>query len=459
MTKMRTATLVISILTGVLVLSAFVVLGQNSGSATVNEVKSEESSEQGDWVKEEGTRVPNVVSSCTVIILNATTHIDTYRMYYAHGGICSTFSSDGLTWTVEDGIRISGGEPGSNQEATGSTAVIGDPGNYRMIYEGVQGQPPNDIHRFFSANSTDGLNWTKEEGIRLESVGTSDYGRVSVPDIIELPNGSLRMYYVGDFHYQGTEGNSIRSAISYDFGLTWTREGSRLLGEDTVDPDVIKRGVEYRMFYTASPPGSDIHNKRSVYSALSSDGLNWSKEPGSRIASGGAYDMEDCADPDVVELPNGSYRMYYSGTDSNGENNILSAISPLTGVTTGNLTGTVTDKNGKPIEGATVSIVATGHVTWTDSNGRYTFTGVTASSYGVNAEKKGYKTKTETDVTINAGVTKTLNIVLEEEKKAEEKGFIPGFETSLILIVLTGCAIIDIRRRKKALPPEKPAGK
>ena len=42
--------LAIFILAGILVLSAFVALGQNSGSATVNEVKSEESSEQGDWV-------------------------------------------------------------------------------------------------------------------------------------------------------------------------------------------------------------------------------------------------------------------------------------------------------------------------------------------------------------------------------------------------------------------------
>jgi len=70
---------------------------------------------------------------------------------------------------------------------------------------------------------------------------------------------------------------------------------------------------------------------------------------------------------------------------------------------------------------------------------------VPASAYGVTAEKGGYKTKTETGVNIKPGETTTLNIILEKEKKTEEKGFIPGFETVSIVILL---GVIVLLRRK-----------
>jgi len=42
----------------------------------------------------------------------------------------------------------------------------------------------------------------------------------------------------------------------------------------------------------------------------------------------------------------------------------------------------------------------------------------------------------------------------KKTEKKEEKGFIPGFETFLLLIVLTGCAIVGILRKKKwNIPP------
>ena len=145
--------------------------------------------------------------------------------------------------------------------------------------------------------------------------------------------------------------------------------------------------------------------------------------------------------------PSTAYYFTVRVYDTAGLHNDSNQVSgtTLTEVTTGNLTGMVTDKKGKPIEGATVSIVATSHVTLTDSNGRYTFTGVPASAYGVTAEKGGYKTKTETGVNIKPGETTTLNIILEKEKKTEEKGFIPGFETVSIVILL---GVIVLLRRK-----------
>lgn len=274
----------------------------------------------GDWVKESGIRVSDGVSSCTIMLSD-----NTYRMYYTGmGGILSAVSSDGLTWTKESGIRI---EPGANP-----AIIMLDNSSYRMIYDVREGEPPNAVLWFVSAISTDGLTWEEESGIRLESEGAPDYGAISVPDIIELPDGRHRMYYVGDMFNKGPEGyqNTIRCAISSDNGWTWERETISGIPPQCMDPDVIMLpDGTYRMFYTASLHGKWPGNLH-VYSTISSDSLTWTKEEGVRLAPGGTYDTALCLDPDVVKLPDGTYRMYYSGQSEEPEGtiHILSAKSP-----------------------------------------------------------------------------------------------------------------------------------
>lgn len=267
----------------------------------------------GDWVKESGVRVSNGVPMCTIVLPD-----NTYRMYYNSGpdpdhlSIFSAISSDGLAWTKESGVMIENGF---------CPAIIQlDNGSYRMIYDLQEGQPPNAHLWFVSAISTDGLIWEKESGIRLESEGAPDYGAISVPEIIELPDGRYRMYYVGDMFNKGPEENqnTVRCAISSDNGWTWERETISGIPAQRMDPDVIVLSDgTYRMFYTVAPPGRE--EEGGIYSAISSDGLTWTKEEGARLA-GGIYD------PDVVELPDGTYRMYYCEPP-----NILSAKSPELG--------------------------------------------------------------------------------------------------------------------------------
>lgn len=276
---------------------------------------------EGDWTKEEGIRVSDGVSSCTLLLENGA-----YRMYYTGmGGILSAYSEDGITWTKESWARVK--PPGGNP------AIIKlDNGNYRMIYDEREGEPPNATVWFVSAISTDGLTWTKEQGTRLGGGGAPDYGTISVPDIIELPDGRYRMYYVGDMFNKGPEENqnTIRCAVSSDNGLTWKRETISGISAQSMDPDVIVLpDGTYRMFYTASPPGKYPGNLH-VYSATSSDGLTWTKEEGVRLAPGGTYDKALCMDPDVIKLPDGTYRMYYSGQseEPKGVIHILSAKSP-----------------------------------------------------------------------------------------------------------------------------------
>jgi len=74
-----------------------------------------------------------------------------------------------------------------------------------------------------------------------------------------------------------------------------------------VDPDVLALpGGGFRMYYTSlepqpgAPPGDDLP---AVYSAISSDGILFEREPGMRL--------EDASATTTVVLPEGGFRAYY----------------------------------------------------------------------------------------------------------------------------------------------------
>jgi len=202
-------------------------------------------------------------------------------------------------------------------------------GSYRVIYNVVEGrmEDPNRKLYFKSAISQDGINFVPEKGIRFRSQGPPDYDAISVPDIIKLPDGRFRMYYTGDMFapVSGREGNNVRTAISSDEGMTWQREEGVRLRFESMDPDVvILPDGRYRMYYTTNPPGGSKDDQR-VYSAISDNGLNFTFE--SEVLSSGEVGLR-YMDPEVVEIP-GGYRMYFSeatGGPGNERTIIKSAV-------------------------------------------------------------------------------------------------------------------------------------
>ena len=165
----------------------------------------------------------------------------------------------------------------------------------------------------------------------------------------------------------------------------------------------------------------------------------------------------------AVNIPNGtvysdekSYTVMVNATDRAGNTAIqiitfvvdktppgISDISPAT--------GTKTTKSSLVVSGKTEP----------DATMKINGVDVPVSSDG-SFSKELTLAKGENTITITAtdmaGNTKTETIIVTKTEKKQEKGFIPGFEAFLLLIVLTGCAGIGIRRRKKS-PPEKPADK
>jgi hypothetical protein len=97
------------------------------------------------------------------------------------------------------------------------------------------------------------------------------------PDLLVLPDGRIRLYAYNIQTDDGT--HTIVSAISQDNGKTFTvEEGVRFATTKMWDPNVvILPDGTYRMYY---------NGKDAIRSASSSDGLTFSADPGERWVNG-----------------------------------------------------------------------------------------------------------------------------------------------------------------------------
>lgn len=173
-------------------------------------------------------------------------------------------------------------------------------GSLRLLFCGRGG--------ILSARSTDGLNFTPEPGVRLAPAGGPGDPESIVCDasVVRLADGRHRLYYKGA-NGPGGPGQSIHrvfSALSGD-GLNYTREGLRLESANTIDggwasvPEVIQTfDGRYRMYYVTH--GSAERN--GIVSAVSDDGITFTREEGTRLSR--------WVDPAVVRLPSGQYWMF-----------------------------------------------------------------------------------------------------------------------------------------------------
>lgn len=258
-----------------------------------------------------------------------------YRMYYTQmlprpghpagandydrctARILSAYSTDGIKWTPEAGVRLSAEAGGAGDYRVVSSEVVptGE-GRLRMYYECCRG-PQSSQNTILSAISDDGLNWTREPGVRIESEGRN----VSSPRVIFFPGAFCRMYFL-------ERGEGIRSAVSQD-GLQFTTEpGVRIAQDSTHDalvafaPEVVEvQGEGYTMFYA----GYASAQCSSILRADSVDGLNWTKSPKPVLAPGGKWDAAKCSEMCLYPLPNTAspptrYRMVYEACDGTAMN-------------------------------------------------------------------------------------------------------------------------------------------
>ena len=181
-------------------------------------------------------------------------------------------------WTYE-GVVLSQGQTGNG----GSDPFVLrlDDGRYRMYYA-VADAPDPDWWGMVSWVSGDGLCFTRETGYRFE--GYTLFGHW----IVRNPDGSYRMYWLDQ--KQGFVNNlgciAIKSALSTDGGWTFVADsGERLTYSGTgyeangigFGRVILLGDGTFRMFY------SGISDYGRTLSAISSDGLTFTREAGIRL--------------------------------------------------------------------------------------------------------------------------------------------------------------------------------
>lgn len=154
------------------------------------------------------------------------------RLYVIGGdGIHSAISSDGLTFTAEPGVRIS--NAGAPVPALSGVSVVRTDAGFRAYFSDLPrpGEGPKP-HIVYSAQSTDGLTWSFDDGVR---VGAANFAAPDAmqqsaehPFVLRESDGSYTMYFARN--------QMLWSATSAD-GLSWDNQQSTgIVGND---PDAL----------------------------------------------------------------------------------------------------------------------------------------------------------------------------------------------------------------------------
>ncbi len=251
----------------------------------------------------------------------------------------SATSEDGLTWTVDEGTRLT---------SASVPCAIND-GDKRVLIYYVK--PPDGLtthtENTACAVAEDGIHFTPVPDFKIDGMRTM---KACDPAIIRDEEGKFRLYYFGsDFHgdpARAEGAHSIALATSDD-GVHYRETGEVISREELCDPDVFRVGKEWFMFVhgaggtviarsddglkfryhgvlqlqgwaTTMPvpleggrlrlyafeqrPGSNI-----VGSFISTDGLNWQQEPGARLTADAGQQITD---PFVIRW-RGKWKMYF----------------------------------------------------------------------------------------------------------------------------------------------------
>jgi hypothetical protein len=214
---------------------------------------------------------------------------DTTPKPYTCTGTPATCLRISSGWTYE-GVVLSQGQTGNG----GSDPFVLrlDDGRYRLYYAVADTPADPDWWGMVSWVSTDGLNFTKEPDYRFEAYTLFGHW------IVRNADGSYRMYWLDQKQgsVNGLGYKAIKSALSTDGGLTFVAEpGERLTYSGTgyetngigLGRVILLGDGTYRMYYS----GTSDYGR--TLSALSSDGLSFTRESGVRLdklcpAEGGA---------------------------------------------------------------------------------------------------------------------------------------------------------------------------
>jgi len=139
---------------------------------------------------------------------------------------------------------------------------------------------------------------------KWQEKGVAISGQYADAEVVDLGNGQYRMYYSIEPEVPGNN-LEVYSAVSSD-GINWEKE-SGIRKTFATFPDIVKLpDGRWRMYF---------QNAGVIKSAISTDGLSWTDEPGVRIGkSESGFNLEDVGAQGTIRLDDGTYIMLYRGT-------------------------------------------------------------------------------------------------------------------------------------------------
>ena len=264
-----------------------------------------------DWTREEGVRIDvgGIHDSCQVYYPKVV-HLDEgYRLYYRAGGnnahIASAFSTDGLSWREELGVRIGPPVERGWQRIEGCDVLGSVDAGWAMYFSASDGQ----CWRLYRSESVDGLEWT--DGRLCFDTGEDEaWPHCKAPAIVRVAAG-MRMYFMR-FSADDLE---IATSFSSD-GRQW--EPAESCSGLSPDTKIIRNPCvrpapdgKLRMYFIERTTDNRPVGGR-VISAVSEDGVDWCREAGVRLGPGRVWDRHGIFSVDPLAV-SGGWRIYYSG--------------------------------------------------------------------------------------------------------------------------------------------------
>lgn len=199
--------------------------------------------------------------------------------------VFSATSSDGLNWDKQNVLLLDHySVPGAVTDTNGTIFL------YAVYFASTSA-----TEALMVASSTDGITFSGTQGVNI--TGSTVTKRVD-PTATLLPDGSIRVFYL-DFDTQPTQ--YIHSATSTD-GINFTEDaGIRFTKESITDPDVFLMGDSIWVMYV-----SCWANGLELIRATSTDGLTFTEDTSFSFNDGGI-----CATFQFDSI----YRTYYCGSD------------------------------------------------------------------------------------------------------------------------------------------------
>jgi hypothetical protein len=198
--------------------------------------------------------------------------------------VLSATSSDGLIWTRDEGVRLS---------SASVPCAINDGDRRVLLYVVRPPVEPGGIGGVRCAVSTNGMDFTLARDFRIEGLSTRT---AADPSIVKDSDGKFRLYYLASDHRgdpaNGENPHQINFAISED-GLHFREAGTVFSYDNLVDPDVFEFKDRWFMYVFA---------RRATVIATSSNGLDFQY----------LRDMtpRDWGTTAAVPMPDGRLRLY-----------------------------------------------------------------------------------------------------------------------------------------------------